>query len=219
MMKQILSFCIFLVCVCSIAKQVDKKIVQNGLEISNLTPSQVLPYSKDLFGSRIYFPLNTTCFQNIIDKNEDGTFIVVCNTEIICIANKKKGSFDGNLSIYPDGIFSVHATLNKGILEGKCTMIFQPFKYSFNSKMSSVSNYDYKRIPVPKEKWISKGEQDFSIKTEGFFKNGKKFTGTFLQIEPQMDLRIVRIQRYSNFKLVSVSSPRVFKISPWMSTL
>lgn len=94
-------------------------------------------------------------------------------------------------------------------------MAFQPFKYSFNSKLSSVSNYDQEKIPVPEENWIDTGDSNFVIKTEGYFKDGKKYRGTFLQIEPVMDLRIVRIQTYSNSQLVSVSQPVVFKIKPW----
>ena len=123
----------------------------------------------------------------------------------------------GGVSIYPDGIFSVNATVKDGILDGKCYIIFQPFKYSFNSKLSSVSNYDMKKIPAPSEHWIRDGKQDFTIKTEGRFKNGKKFEGSFLKIENILDLRIVTIQKYSNYKLISVSSPTVFKIKPWVN--
>ena len=74
-----------------------------------------------------------------------------------------------------------------------------------------------KKIPAPSEHWIRDGKQDFTIKTEGRFKNGKKFEGSFLKIENILDLRIVTIQKYSNYKLISVSLPTVFKIKPWVN--
>jgi hypothetical protein len=73
-----------------------------------------------------------------------------------------------------------------------------------------------KKIPVSPEHWIRDGKHDFIIKTEGCFKNGRKFEGSFLKIENIMDLRIVTIQKYSNYKCLSVSPPTVFKIPPWV---
>lgn len=215
-MKLFLLLCyIFASCTLAYAESDNKKIVKNGLDVLPLKTSQGIPFSEELFGRRVYFPQTTKCLQNRVHGKANGSFLIFCNTEIICIADKKNGLFDGELSIYPDGIFSVRATVKESVLNGWCRMAFQPFKYSFNSKLSSVSNYDQEKIPVPEENWIDTGDSNFVVKTEGYFKDGKKYRGTFLRIDPVMDLRIVRIQTYSNFQLVSVSQPVVFKIKPW----
>lgn len=211
--------CMAIVCFSSMAEQLEEKCVVNGIKISTLRHSSIIPYSKELFGISHLFPSPVKKLQNIVNKTGNGSFIVFSNTEIIFIANKKNGVFNGKLSIYPDGIFSVHATIKNGILNGKCNMVFQPFKYSHGSKLSSTGNYDFRKIPVPQEQWICNGKQDFILNTEGYFMDGKKFNGTFLQIEPHMDLRIVIIQKYCNFILVSQSDPVVYRISPWINSL
>ena len=216
-MKIITYLCCFVVFYALTYAEPIKKNVINGLEVSILPKNYVIPFSAELIGARVYLQKPAKCFRNLIDNQANGTFIIMGETEIICISNKKNDIYDGTLTIYPDGIFSVSATIKDGILDGKCIMSFQPFKYSFNSKLSSVSNYDMKKIPVPSEHWIRDGKQDFTIKTEGCFKNGKKFEGSFLKTENILDLRIVTIQKYSNYKLLSVSSPTVFKIKPWVN--
>lgn len=214
-MKIIMFFCCFIVMsISAYANHIEKNIV-NGLKVSELQKNYIIPFSNELFGVNVLLSETAKCLQNLVDGRNNGTFIIINDTEIVFIANKKNDIYDGELSIYPDGIFSVKATVKDGILDGKCYMFFQPFKYSFKSKLSSVSNYDMKKIPVPPENWVYDGKQDFTIKTEGYFKNGEKFEGSFLTIEPIMDLRIVTIQKYSNFKLISISPPTVFKIKPW----
>ncbi|MBE6370829.1 MAG: hypothetical protein E7055_01990 [Lentisphaerae bacterium] len=209
---------ITIVCFSAMSGQLEEKCVVNGIKISTLRYSSIIPYSKELFGINHHFPSPVKKLQNIVNKTDDGSFIVFSNTEIIFIANKKNGVFNGKLSIYPDGIFSVHATIKNGILNGKCNMTFQPFKYAHGSKLSSSVNYDFRKIPVPHEQWICNGKQDFILNTEGYFMDGKKFNGSFLQIEPYMDLRIVTIQNYCNFILISKSNPVVYKIVPWINT-
>lgn len=215
-MKTILCFCcIIVVCISSNAKHIGENVI-NGLKVSALQKNYVIPFSKELLGSDVYISKTAKCLQNLVAGKSTGSFIIFDATEVICIANKKNDIYNGELSIYPDGIFSINVIVNEGILDGKCYMIFRPFKYSFNSKLSSVSNYDMKKIPVSPEHWIRNGKHDFIIKTEGCFKNGRKFEGSFLKIENIMDLRIVTIQKYSNYKCLSVSPPTVFKIPPWV---
>lgn len=216
---RLLLICMAIVCLSAMAEQLEEKCVVNGIKISTLRHSSIIPYSKDLFGSNHCFSSSVKKIQNVVNKTDDGSLIVFSNTEIIFIANKKNDVFNGKLSIYPDGIFSVHATVKDGVLNGKCNMAFQPFKYSFGSKLSSSCNYEFIKIPVPREKWICNGKQDFILNTEGYFVDGKKFNGTFLQVEPYMDLRIVTIQKYCNFILVSKSDPAVYKIAPWINSL
>lgn len=216
-MKIIIYFCCFVImCISSYAKHIEKNVI-NGLKVSLLQKNSIIPFSGELFGHNVYLPKTAKFLQNLVASKVNGTSIIFDDTEVICIANKKNDIYNGELSIYPDGIFSINVTVKDGILDGKCYIIFQPFKYSFNSKLSSVSNYDMKKIPAPSEHWIRDGKQDFTIKTEGRFKNGKKFEGSFLKIENILDLRIVTIQKYSNYKLISVSSPTVFKIKPWVN--
>ena len=124
-MKLFLLLCyIFASCTLAYAESDNKKIVKNGLDVLPLKTSQVIPFSEELFGRRVYFPQTTKCLQNRVHGKANGSFLIFCNTEIICIANKKNGLFDGELSIYPDGIFSVRATVKESVLNGWCRMAF-----------------------------------------------------------------------------------------------
>lgn len=207
-----------LILCCCAAEQMDGKSVINGLERTNLVSSGVIPYSEEIFGTRMYYPRAAKLLRNFVDKHEHGSFIVFNETEVICISQKANGIFDGSLSIFPDGILSARAVIKKGILDGKCVLTFQPFKYSFDSELSSIANYELKKIPVPQDQWVVKGAREFNLQSEGYFRSGRKFEGTFLYVTSQMDLRIVTIQTYQDFKLVSESDPIVFKIPPWVNS-
>lgn len=93
-----------------------KKNVINGLEVSILPKNYVIPFSAELIGARVYLQKPAKCFRNLIDNQANGTFIIMGETEIICISNKKNDIYDETLTIYPDGIFSVSATIKDGIL-------------------------------------------------------------------------------------------------------
>lgn len=98
-MKLFLLLCyIFASCTLAYAESDNKKIVKNGLDVLPLKTSQVIPFSEELFGRRVYFPQTTKCLQNRVHGKANGSFLIFCNTEIICIANKKNGLFDGELS-------------------------------------------------------------------------------------------------------------------------
>ena len=216
-MKIFIYFGLLFFCLFCVAEHVGGKTVMNGLERTKLVSAGVIPYSEEIFGARIYFPRDAELLRNFVDKHEYGSFIVFNETEVIFTSQKANGIFDGCLSIFPDGILSAKAMIKKGILDGECVMTFQPFKYSFNSKLSSISNYELKKIPVPQDQWVVKGSREFKMQTEGYFMSGRKFRGTFLYVTSQMDLRIVKIQTYQDFKLVSESTPIVFKITPWVN--
>ena len=215
-MKVFFYFGLMFSCLFCVAGEMDGKIVTNRLE-RKLVSSRVIPYSEEIFGARMRYPRAATLLRNLVNKHEDGSFIVFCEWEVIFTAQKANGVFDGSISVFPDGILSATAMIKKGILDGKCVMTFRPFKYSFDSKMSSVANYEFEKIPVPQDQWVVKGPREFELRSEGFFRSGRKFEGTFLHVTSQMDLRIVTIRTYQDFKLVSESKPSVFKISPWVN--
>lgn len=114
-MKIITYLCCFVVFYALTYAEPIKKNVINRLEVSILPKNYVIPFSAELIGARVYLQKPAKCFRNLIDNQANGTFIIMGETEIICISNKKNDIYDGTLTIYPDGIFSVSATIKDGI--------------------------------------------------------------------------------------------------------
>lgn len=191
--------------------------VSNGLEISKVESSlEEIPFSQELIGGRYFIPSGAYSLQNYVNGSKEGSSVVFTPDEIIYIVTYQNEERGEVLSIYPDGIFSVSAEIKSNILNGQCTMRFQPYKYSFDSRATSVSNYDYIKIKIPKEAWILDREKNFAISTTGYYKNNQRYSGKFLRVIPEMDLRIVSILTYENYTLIEELPAQVFKLRPYV---
>ena len=193
------------------------KYVFNGLKKITDESDAIIPYSSEIFGGKYRYNQNLTILQNIVNEQNNGSFIVFSEKEVICIGHKENNLFNGEYCIYPDGEFSVRVIIKKGVLDGKCEMIFQPFMYCADTKGISFCEHPIiKKLGISENEWIKDGDRNLKIHTEGFFKNGKKFSGDFLNILGDGDARIVNIETYENFKLTSTTEQKVYIIRPYV---
>lgn len=198
--------------------------VYNGLKKTTVRSEAIVPYTKEILGSERRFDWkvlenpNVTFLENIVNEQSNGLFIAFSEGQVICIGNKKNNLFDGEYCIYPDDELSARAIVKMGVLEGKCDMVFQPFKYSAYSKMVNVNPFSDKarKLGINEDEWIKNGDGNLKISTEGFFKEGKRFSGDFLNVVLDGTAHFVTIETYENFELISKTQPKVFIIQPYV---
>ena len=65
---RLLLICMAIVCLSAMAEQLEEKCVVNGIKISTLRHSSIIPYSKDLFGSNHYFPSSVKKYRMLLTK-------------------------------------------------------------------------------------------------------------------------------------------------------
>ena len=170
-----------------------------------------VPFSQELLGCENFWVTISTRYINYIDGISSG--IVICindNTnEIVSIANMNNdGKVDGELQIFPNGIFSVKCMVKNGILNGKCIMKFQPYRHRYNPQERILDpSYD----PLYKNKVSQETSPDFKLETVGTYKNGERFDGEFLKVNTFGLYREVIITTYKDGKIMKNSKPQYFK--------
>ncbi len=222
---RVLLFFLFCASFC-FAGDVPDNIV-NGWQLTILDSPEDFPVSTPIdpdsegFTRRNLGMIPGVMLQNYVNGVKEGSCIVFSDMGIFYTTTYKNGVVDGTLSIDPDSTHSVTMTVVNGVAEGRFEEVYQPFKYFCpdlttpilpDNDVFDISEKDIETVGIPKHDWIWTGPRSLTIRTEGYLKNGKRFSGSFLDFKLGVTapVQVVMVSKYIDGELVETGEPTAY---------
>ena len=125
---------------------------------------------------------------------------------LLYTANYANGVLEGIVCVYPEQTAYYSFTVEKGELNGPCRATFIPFRFA---QCKLLNTFDWNAaLEEQKEKT---GPPDYTVVTEGEYRDGKKFSGEFLTIKHDGAFLKVHISKYANGIETERSDEKIYK--------
>ena len=132
-------------------------------------------------------------------------------SRLLYVVNYAGGVLDGVACIYPDDVACYSFTVVKGVLDGPCRATFTPFRFAECKVVNLHERND--DLESRKEKT---GQPDYTVVTEGEYREGKKFSGDFLTIRRDGIFLRVHISKFANGIETERSNEKIYKHNGYM---